>query len=309
MLLSFASLSKEITPELELKVSGNVIDIMIVDNFLYAGTDSGTLEVYDINSSKFVDRITLPKIHDFMGDLMPPKVYCVDVIGSKKLLLSEGEGGFRELYISENNIVTKVITSGEKLTMNKAKFIDQNRLFLALLSNEIVLYDLDKKKQLYKKQLSQSKFSDLALNENKTKAAIACESGINYLVDVSSGDVIKELKGGNKDNVFKVSFKAKRVLAGGQDRVCSLYDVRSGSLQKSFNAPFLVYAVALNKDATLGAFSYGQDNEIAIFDLKTGSKRYTLKGQKSTLNSIVFYNQEIIFSGSDDKYIMKWKLK
>ncbi len=300
--------AKDITPTLKIEMTGNVMDIKIKDNLLYVGTDNGTLEVYDINSSKTIEIITIRKIHDFMGDLMPPKIYSVDVIGSKKLLLAEGEKGSRELYINENNITSKVITPKEKLTMNKAKFIDETTVFIGLLSNEIVLYDLENRKQLYKKQLSQSKFSDFSLNEDKTQAVIACESGINYLVDVKSGDLIKELKGGNKDNVFKLSYKNGKLSAGGQDRICAVYNIESGSVQ-TFKAPFLVYATGLSPKAKYAAFAYGQDNEIVVFDLDSNSKVFKLKGQKSTLNSIIFYDKETIYSGSDDKYIMKWSLK
>jgi len=310
LMLFFISIvfSREITPQKEIKMQGNVMDIAIVDDLLYASTDGGTLEVYDIKNDKFVNTIKLKKIHDFMGDLMPPKVYSADFINGKIILLAEGENGSRELYINENGVTTKVITPKDKLTMNKAKFVDDSHVFIGLLSNEIILYDFNKKKQLYKKQLSQSKFSDFALNEKKDKAVISCESGINYLVDVKTGDVIRELKGGNKDNVFKVSFKNSKVSAGGQDRVGAVYDSSTGSYE-TYNAPFLIYATGLSKDATMVAFAFGVDNEIVIFDTSTNSKKYTLKGQKSTLNSIVFYDKETIFSGSDDKFIMKWSLK
>jgi WD40 repeat protein len=308
ILLITSIYATDIKPEKEIEMSGNVMDIKIVNNLLYAGTDNGTMEVYDIENDKIIDKITIKKIHDFMGDLMPPKIYSVDEINGKRLLLAEGEHGSRELYINENNQTTKVITPEDKLTMNKAKFIDDKTVFLGLLSNEIILYDLKNKKQLYRKQLSQSKFSDFALNEDKTKAVISCESGINYLVDVKSGNLIKELKGGNKDNVFKVSFRNGKISAAGQDRVCAVYDEKSGAVQ-TFNAPFLVYATGLSPDATYAAFAYGEDNEIVLFNLLTNSKAYMLKGQKSTLNTIVFSDNSTLFSGSDDKYIMKWSIK
>lgn len=301
--------SGDITPDKEIKMSGNIMDITINDDdLLYAGTDAGTLEVYDIKQDKIINTIKLIDIHDFMGDLMPPKIYSVDKNKNKLLLLAEGEKGSREVYIHENNKTTKIITQKDKLPINKAKFVDNTYLFLGLMSNEVILYDLKSKKSLYMIQLSQSKFSDFALNEDKTKAIISCESGINYLVDVKSGKILKELKGGNKDNVFKVSFKKDRISAAGQDRIGAVYKLDSETIDK-FEAPFLIYATGLSQDATKAAFAFGIDNEIAIFNLESGSKIHNLKGQKSTLNTIVFYNDDTIFSGSDDKFIMKWRLK
>ncbi len=301
-------IARDISPIKEIQTKGNVMDLKIVNDILYIGTDEGTLETYNIKDDTFIEKIQLKKIHDFMGDFMNPKVYSVDVIGDKKLLLAQGEKGARELYINENNTTTKIITNEAKLVMQKARFIDKNRVFLGLLSNEIVLYDLKAKKPLYLFQLSQSKFSDFALNEDKTQAVISCESGINYLVDVKNGKVIKELKGANKDNVFKVDFKNGKVATAGQDRKGAVYDINNANVQ-TFDAPFLVYATALSKDAKLVAFSFGTDNEIAVFNLKTNSKIFNLKGQKSTLNSIIFYDDDTLYSGSDDNYIMKWRLK
>ena len=251
--------ANDLKPIKEIEMSGGVMDIKIVDDLLYAGTDNGILEVYDLKHETFLQKIELKKIHDFMGDLMSPKVYSIDVIRDKKLLLSEGEKGSRELYIHENNITTKVIASEDKLIMQKAKFVDENKVFLGLMSNEIILYDLKAKKSLYLYQLSGSKFSDFSLSEDKTQAVTSCESGINYLVDVKSGNVIKELKGANKDNVFKVDFKNGKVSTAGQDRLGGVYNIRDGNVQ-TFRSPFLIYATGLSEDAKLVAFAFGIDN-------------------------------------------------
>ncbi len=308
LLVLFISVNaKDLKPIKEIQMHGNVMDIVIKNDILYAGTTAGMLEMYDIKNDRFIGSVGLKKIHDFMGDLMEPKVYAVDVMDGRKLLLAEGENGVRELYIHENNTTTKVLAKHE-LTMQKARFIDKNHVFIGLLSNEILLFDLDTKKILYLKQLSESKFSDFALNEERTRAVVSCESGINYLVSTKDGKLIKELKGANKDNVFKVDYKKNRVSTAGQDRVGAVYDIETGSY-KTFRSDFLIYATGLSPDANLAAFAFSIDNDIAVFDLSTDTKRYTLKGQKSTLNTIVFYDERTIFSGSDDRYIMKWKLQ
>ncbi len=300
--------ASDLKPVKEIQMSGPVMDIRIIDDFLYVGTNNGFLEVYDLKNEKIVGKIELEKIPDFTGELMSPKVYSVDVFENKKLLLAEGQKGYRELYINENNVTTKVITVKDKLVLQKARFIDENRVFLGLLSSEIILYDLKEKKSLYLYQLGGSKFSDFALNEKRDQAVICGESGIDYLVDVKSGKVIKELEGANKDNVFKVDFKNGKISTAGQDRVGGIYDLKSQQVQ-TFKSPFLIYATGLSQDASLVAFAFGIDNEIAIFDLEKNRKIYTLKGQKSTLNSIVFYDNKTLYSASDDKYIMKWSLK
>ncbi len=298
----------DLSPTKVITMQGDVMDLKILNNFIYVGTDAGTLEVYDIKNNKITETIRLKKIHNFMDDLITPKVYSVDVIGGKKLLLSEGEEGAKELYIDENGVLRKVIGARDKLTMSKARFIDKNHVFLGLLSNEIVLYDLKNRKIIYKKQLSESKFSDFALNEDKSEAVVCCESGINYVVNVQSGKIIKQLQGANKDNVFKVSFKAGKVSTAGQDRIGAVYDVQTGDFIE-FKTPFLIYATGLSPNAKMVAFAYNDHNDIEIIDVNSQEKVYNLIGQKSTLNAIVFYDKKTIFSSSDDKYIMKWSLK
>ncbi|WP_331775793.1 WD40 repeat domain-containing protein [Sulfurospirillum sp. 1612] len=300
--------SMNLKPIETIKMQGAVIDLENIGDRLYIGTDAGKMSVYDITQNKIVKTITLEKIHDFMDDLMPPKIYSVDAMGDKILLLSEGENGVKNLFIEDNGVLKKVLGKKDHLTMSKAKFIDKDHVFIGLLSNEVLLYDLKNKKIIYQEQLSQSKFSDFALNEDKTKAVIACESGINYLIDTKTGKHIRTLEGANKDNVFKIAYKNGRVATAGQDRIGAVYRVKDGSYIE-FHAPFLIYSVGLNHDASLVAFAFNDNNDIAIFRTDSSQRVYTLIGQKSTMNTIIFYDKKTMFSSSDDKYIMKWRLK
>ncbi len=156
--------------------------------------------------------------------------------------------------------------------------------------------------------MSESKFSDFALNEDRTKSAFSCESGEITVLNNSDGKIIKRLKGLNLDNVYKVDFKKSTVSCAGQDRRAVWYDINNGK-GDFVEAKFLIYATALNPDATLGAFSLDEKNNIYIIDLATKSFKYILKGQKSTLNNIIFKDNSTLFSASDDEFVLMWKLK
>ena len=176
------------------------------------------------------------------------------------------------------------------------------------MSNEVALLDLKSKKESYKVQLSESKFSDFALNIDKTQAVFSCESGILTIVDVKTGKVIKELKGQNVDNVYRVDFKSRIVSGAGQDRRGSIYDVTTG--KGSYIAgDFLIYATALSPSAKKVAFAMDEQNNISIYNSSTKSKMALLKGQKSTLNVIIFQDENKIFSASEDSTILVWDLK
>lgn len=298
------SIFAEIEPEFIYKSNGYVIDFVYDKDSLYVATDSGIIDIFkndELNSS-----IEIPKIEDFFGEVKSPKIFSVDVIDKKILILSQGET-FRELYIYEDKLI-KIISDKDRLFIKEARFIDENTLLLALMSSEIILYNLKTNKQIYKIQLSQSSFSDFELNEDKSKVAVSFESGEIKIVEVKSGKVIKTLKGANVDNVYKVDYKNGFIIGAGQDRRVSIYNENSGESYYK-EASFLIYACSLSPSAKLGAYAYNEKNDIAIFDTKTKERKAILKGHKSTLNKIWFLSEDTIFSSSDDENIIKWRIK
>ncbi len=308
MLTSGLWAQKEYTPAMQIEVNGTAKDIVLGDGILYVGTDRGRLQVFDIAQKKFVKEIRIPAIKDFTGDTVPATVFSVDYLNGKYLLLSDsGIGGYSNLWIHENNQTRQLITPEDKKPVIKARFIDDGHVLLGYLSNEAALLDLKSKKERYRVQLSESKFSDFALNEDKSKAVFSCESGILYVIDTQSGKVIRELKGQNVDNVYKVDFKKNIVSGAGQDRRGSIYHVDTGR-GEYIQGHFLIYATGLSPSAQRVAFAMDEQNNIYIYRTESKTLEAVLKGQKSTLNAIVFANEKRLFSASDDNTVMMWDL-
>ena len=297
-----------VTPAASIEVNGTAKDLVLRGDMVLVGTDAGRLQAFDQQSRKLRKEIRIPKIKDFMGDMIDATVFSVDYMEGRYLLLSDsGVGGYSNLWIHENNTTRQVISFKEKKALIKARFVDRGHVLLGYLSNEAALFDLDTKKELYRFQLSESKFSDFALNEARTKAVFSCESGILYLIDVRKGKLIRELKGVNLDNVYKVDFKKTTVSGAGQDRRGSIYDIVTGK-GDYIEGKFLIYATGLSPDADLVAFSMDEQNNIYLYKTATKELVALLKGQKSTLNAIVFKDEETLYSASDDNTVMVWKL-
>jgi WD40 repeat protein len=297
-----------IAPAQSIHINGNAKDMVVYSPNIYIGTSHGKLQVYNLDTKQFTKEIVLPKIKDFMGDEIFAAAASIDYMDGRYLLLSDsGDKGYTDLWVHENNITKKLISSQDKMTLVKARFADKDHVLLGFLSNEVALLDIKTKKLLYRKQLSESKFSDFALNADRTQAAFSCESGIISIVDTHTGKVLKELKGINKDNVYKVDFKNGIVSAAGQDRLAACYRVSTGS-GNSWKASFLIYATGLSPSAQKVAFAMDENNNITIFDTNTKKIAVTLKGQKSTLNAIVFIDEKTLISGSDDDTVLVWKL-
>jgi len=302
----FASIA--ITPTQEIETNGTVKDMVQRDDTLIVGTDNGLLQVYDYKTKVFTKSIALEKVKDFMGDEVPARVFSVDKTDGRYLLLSDsGKGGYSNLWIHENNVTTQVINANDKKAAIKARFIDKEHILLGFLSNEAALFDVKSKKELFCVQLSESKFSDFALNEEKTQAVFSCESGVLNIIETKTGKVLKKLKGLNVDNVYKVDFKKGIVSGAGQDRRGSLYDADLGK-GEYIEGSFLIYATSLSPSAKKVAFAMDEQNNITIFNTNSKSKIAELKGQKSTLNTIIFKDENTLFSSSDDNTVMMWKL-
>ena len=291
-----------------IEINGTVKDMVLRDNVLVVATDMGHIEIKDITTKKSLKNIEIPNVKDFMGEVIPARVMSTDKIDNQYLLLSDsGKNGYSNLYIYDKNL-TKILSAKDKKAIIKARFIDKEHVLLGYLSNEVALLDLKSKKEQYKVQLSESKFSDFALNINRSQAVFACESGVLNVVDVKTGKILKELKGQNLDNVYRVDFKNEIVSGAGQDRRGSIYDVRTG--KGSYIAgDFLIYSTALSPTASRVAFAMDEQNNISIYNSSTKSKIALLKGQKSTLNVIIFQDENKIFSASDDSTILIWDLK
>lgn len=307
-MIAVSSIAGDITPILEIEAKGTVKDIMIDDKNLYIATDSGLVQVYDVENKKFIKEISLPYVKDFMGDMIPPKVFSVDFMDGRYMLLSDsGKGGYANLWIHENNETTLLMNHELKKAVIKAKLTDKEHVLFGYLGNEAGLFDIEAKKELYKVQLSPSKFSDFTLNEDKSRAVFSCESGVLNIIDTKSGKTVKVLEGVNLDNVYKVDFKQGIISGAGQDRRGSLYDAKSGK-GDFIQGKFLIYATGLSPSAKKVAFAMDEKNDISIYNLSTKSRIALLKGQQSTLNTIIFKDEETLFSSSDDKIVMMWKL-
>ena len=300
--------SPTLSPTLSIEVNGTAKDMVLRGEELIVGTDNGMLQVYEYKSKKFTKAVSLPKVKDFMGDMIPPRVFSVDKIDNSYLLLSDsGKGGYANLWIYQDNNLTQLISAKDKKPAIKARFIDKEHILLGFLSNEASLFSIKNKKESYLIQLNESKFSDFALNDDKSRAVFSCESGILNIIDTKTGKMTKELKGVNVDNVYKVDFKKNIISGAGQDRRASIYDVTTGK-GDHIEGSFLIYATGLSPSTKKVAFAMDEKNNITIYNRQTKSKIAELKGQKSTLNNIIFKDENVLFSSSDDSTIFMWKL-
>jgi len=263
---------------------------------------------FNIKTKKRINEILLPKIKDFAGDFIAPKIFSIDKLKNNKaiLLTVQGDAGYRDVFIFSENKLIKIFSQKEKLMAKRASFITEDLIMLGLLSNEIILYNLKEKKQIYRKQISSSSFSDFT-NDKTREITITCEeSGKIRMLNSFNGNTIKVFSGQNLDNIYKVCYNKMTFIGAGQDRRVSVY--RWGKEEYYIEADFLVYCVGLNKTGKIGAYPANENNDIYVFNTETRKVTHKLIGQKSTLTKIEFLPNKKMISSSEDKYIMFWNL-
>ena len=309
MLFIYAQATEVINPFKKIVIDGGAKDMVVHGEHIYIGTDEGKMQSYNYKLGVFDKEVKFPDIKDFMGDVISTRVSSLDYIDGRFLMVTDsGIGGYANLWMHENNVTTQVLSHKDKKVLVKARFVDKEHILFGYLGNEAALFNIAEKKEKYRVQLAPSKFSDFALNADRSRAAFGCESGIISVIDSRSGKLITELKGVNLDNVYKVDIKNGTVAGAGQDRRGSIYSVATAT-GDYMEGEFLIYATGLSPSAKKVAFAMDEQNNISVYNSATKSKLAIHKGQKSTLNSIIFADENTIFSASDDDTVIMWKIK
>ena len=302
-----SSWAKDLIPNYSLTVSGGVTDLVLKNEHLYVATTASSVDIFDLKTKEKIDSIKVPKIKDFMNESIDARVYSIDILENDLLILSQGENGGRNIDIYKDGKLNKIIEDKDRLFIAYAKFIDENHIIYALLSNQIYIYDIKNKKIINETQISQSKFSNFKLNEDRTKILVADESGILTMVNAKDLSQIKKFDTLNLDNVFQVDIKKDLIITAGQDRRCAIYTPdKKNSYYKE--ASFLIYSVALSPSAKLAAFASDEENNVTVFNINTKENLYKLTQNRSTLTNILFINENEIFVSSDDKKINYYKI-
>ena len=293
-------------PKAHFMASGSVNDIVVQNKKLYAATDASCLDIFSLQNHKKIKTIKLEKIIDFMGDTIDTTIFSVDVIAGKIMMLSQGLEGYNRVYIYEKGKLDLLVADKDHLAISKAKFLDKNTLILALLSDEIISYNITKHKQNYRVDSSSSKFSDFVLNEDKSQVVVADESGDLQLLSTKNGKHLETFSGNNLDDVFGVDYKNGIIATAGKDRRVVIYDIKKGGAYYKTSS-FFIYSVGLSPSGKIVAYSSDVNNNITLFDTKTKENIAEYGGNKSPLSKILFLNENEFIVSSAKKKINLYK--
>ncbi|WP_024791727.1 nitrate reductase [Lebetimonas sp. JS138] len=277
--------------------------------YLIAGLENGEIIIKNFKTLKNINTIILPKIHDFMDELIPMPIYSLDISpeNNNLLILAQGENAFKIIYLYnfKTKKLTKIFSTKENLI--EAKYISKNKILIGTLADEAILFDLKLKKEIYHKQIGNYVFSLFVLNKDKNLAAFGDESGIVTIIDIKNGKTVKTVKGFNKGKTLTLDFKKYLILNASEDRKVSIYNLKYDNFTVENNVKFLPYAAGISPNLKYYAIQYNEKNNIAIFDMNNKLIQ-TLKGHTMALNGLKFIKNNEIISFSPAEIII-WKLK
>ena len=299
--------AREIAPFFQLTASGLVNDFVVDEGILYAATDQGSIDIFDLRSRKIIDRIVLKPTLTAKGESVPTAILSVDRMRGKTLFVSSGTGNYRDIWIYEGFELKRVKGAEEKIFAKKARFAHDGRILLGTMGSDAILYDPDESHRLYKEHISESALGGMVLSEGRQTVVMADESGAVRLVDIDTGRVKKAFPPQNLDNVYSVAYRSGILLTGGEDRRIGVYPATGKPYH--LRSDFLVYAVALSPDGEQGIYSSGTEQALQLFSLRTRAKGDRLVGHRGIVHKIVFLSDKMLISVGNEQEIYIWKLE
>jgi len=309
-LFLFAALlfGADLRPVAEAKIEAGILDMVITKDRIYLATDISKVVVMDHNFS-VVGELKARKIKDFMGELVEADVYSVDYLEGSILYLAQAEDGYAELYVARGGKPKKVLDYSAGLYAKAAKFVDPTHAIIALMSDEVVLYDLEAQKVAATGKAGEYFFSVMAIAPERTHVAIGDEGGEVAIIDTKSLKPIKVFQDINKDKILGIDTNAHYAAAGSRaDKTFALYDLKSGTAKTRKNPDFFVYVVGLDPWGRYAVYGDNEEYILNVVDTKSLDLRHRLVGHKNIVNVIRFVDQKTIVTASETGEIKKWRL-
>jgi WD40 repeat protein len=298
---------KNIKPTFVLYSKGFVNDFVIDKNTIYVANDEGSVEVFNIISKEKIDEIFIDPVLSGRQEWQNSKILSVDRLENQTLIVSSNDTPYRDVWIHDG-INLKVLKSRkDKLAIKEARFISKDKILLATLANEMILYNQKDNYKSYSKQTEQSSFEDMVISEDKITFASSSESGQVSIKDVNTGSIISTPAPLNLDKVYQLDYKNGVIITGGQDRRVGVYP-KDGK-PYYIKSDFLVYSVALSPSGKIGIYASNEQSVLQLFDIKTKEKLNKLVGHYAIPTTIKFYDEKGFFSSGYENKIFYWKIE
>ncbi len=291
-----------------ISATGPITDLVIDGKEIVVSTSIGTIETYNIATKKLVSKVQFDKTIDFAGDLFDTEVFNIIKIKNVLIAITRGGEGFNDVY-SIINGKKKLLLSGSKIhtvIVDISKSQD-DKLLLGLLSNELIKFDIESKRIIYRVQMSSYAFSAMCSDEEGKYIFGTDESGVVHKIDTREGKYVSDYEGQNVDNVLCIDYANSVVVCGGKDRRISIYNILSNNYSHYDTGKFIT-TIAISPSAKKIAWYDTDNNNIEVANTNSLNKVVRLKGHTSMVNKIRFIDENNLVSVGIDNKIIFWNL-
>ena len=281
-------------------------------NTLYISTNSGEVEIYDLQTRKKVDSIKLPNITDLWGEVSAPRVFNTHTKDGKSLVIvSQDTADKSNLFIHKNGKLRKIDLGEKSGIIKNAFFVSDDEILLSISSFEIIRYNVARGEVVWSLKPTfleaiNEVFTDLRVNGDL--AISTTEGGTIYLIDLASGEVRRILKGANFDYIYMLGTAKNVALTAGRDKICGVYNLTNGDF-KRIKAEFIIYAVAISGDSSRGAMSYNENGDILIFNTQSLAKLALLTGGNAPTSQVIFMDNSKVLAAFGNDSVLFWNVK
>ncbi len=298
--------ARDIEPSAVFTVPAIVSDFAVDSERLFVGTDMGVVYVFDMKSAKLLYRIALEPVKDGVGRLIPARILSVDAKDGSLLVVSVGEGGFRDVWLYRDHILKKVVESDRGLYIKEARFADGGRAVLGTFGSEVLSYSLGEGYESCSARASESTIGDIAVSDDGSKILFSDEAGSISILDGATLKTVSTIDSAHLDKVHSVAYEKGVLVSGGHDRRVGVhFSDSSGYYIKS---DFPVFCVGLSPDAKIGVFLSGDDQALQLFDLKSGKLTDRLVGHGAIVNQIRFVANRVVLTSERGGRVFLWRL-
>lgn len=312
LISSFASVAfganlTKLHPTHKITAKDSINYISTYKNNLYISTNSGEVEIYDLQTRKKIDSIKLPNITDLWGQSSVPRVFNTHTMDGKNILIISQDTADKSNLFIYNNKKLQNIDLGEKSGIIKnAFFVSDDEMIISIRSFEIVRYNVKKGEIVWSVKPNFEVFTDLKINGERVISTT--EGGTIYLIDLKSGKVERILKGANFDYIYMLGTSNNVALTAGRDKICGIYNLTNGEY-KRIKTEFIAYVVGISSDSKRGAVSYNENGDILVFDTQNLGQIALLMGGNAPTNQVIFLDNGRILGTFGNHEVLFWNLK
>jgi len=247
-------------------------------------------------------------------------IFCIDFHPERNwAAVGTMQGGIYWLDLENNRLINQQFAH-EKGVFS-LKFI-QNRLFSCGADGCLSVWDLDNQKREESLHISPTTLRNFVYLEDKNQLVVGASGGNLHIVDINNFRLEKGIPEAHNQSIFSLFYDPKRaqIWTGGRDAYLKCWQTSPVDNNEPpnclFSQPahlFCINSISANPSLELIATA-SRDKTVRIWDMDTQQLLKSVDlvkngGHLRSVNSLLWANNELLISASDDKSLIVWEIK